>query len=148
MAIPADWQPYHRADGLLLGWLEPSGSGVIGHDRIGRPRTDAVDPAVAIARLEEEGFPLDLPLELRISPGAPSPQYWTPVRLAADKLVDSDEIWLRTLDYRQIAPGTLAKGSPPGPLLMVLAPMPPVLREAAPAADPAVPKKRGWFRRR
>jgi hypothetical protein len=146
MTIPADWQPYHRADGLLLGWLEPAGSGVIGHDRIGRARTDSVDPDVAIARLEEEGFPLDLPLELKIMRSAPDQPFWTPVRLAADRLVDSAEIWLRTLDYREIAPGTLAKGSPPGPLLMVLAPMPPVLREMQPAAEPA--RRRGWFRRR
>jgi hypothetical protein len=132
MAIPADWQPYHRADGLLLGWLEPVGDGVIGHDRLGRPRTGSVDRDAAVAVLEREGFPLELPLEMRVTPGSPDQPYWTPVRLAADRLVDGDEIWLRALDYREIAPGTLAKGGAPAPMLLVRAPMPPVLREAEP----------------
>ena len=57
MRTRPDWTEHRRGgDGELLGWLVPTGEGVVAVDLLGRPRTGAVDPVTAEQALEAAGI--------------------------------------------------------------------------------------------
>ena len=54
--LPADWTPYRRDDGELIGWIHPAGDDWIAVDLLGRVASGPVDWLDAEAALEEVGL--------------------------------------------------------------------------------------------
>jgi hypothetical protein len=55
--IPADWQPHHRDDGELIGYVVAEGDGlVVPVNLVGHPIGDAMDRFAAEELLEEAGL--------------------------------------------------------------------------------------------
>ncbi len=72
-----DWIEHTRADGVVLGWMEPSGDGFVVIDLLGRPRSEEVDWLTAEETLDALGIGyLGEPHELRLDTGE-----WIRVRI-------------------------------------------------------------------
>ncbi len=88
--IPADWQPYHRDDGELIGYLVADESGlVVPVNLVGHPIGAAMDRFAAEDMLEDAGLSyLAEPWLLRRDDG--SDQRVVIVEVDADHVVVSD----------------------------------------------------------
>lgn len=113
-----DWIEHSRADGVVLGWMEPNGDGFIVIDLLGRPRTDAVDWLTAEETLDALGIGyLGEPHELRLEAGE-----WIRVRITE---ASPRGIRLKKDDW-----GAQAVGAPQE-FFTVEFPAPPYLRQIA-----------------
>jgi hypothetical protein len=88
--IPADWQPHHRDDGELIGYLVPAEGGlVVPVNLVGHPIGDAMDQFAAEELLEDAGLSyLAEPWVLRHDDG--SEQRVVIVEVDADHVVVTD----------------------------------------------------------
>lgn len=92
MTVPSDWIPHRRADGELLGWMQPSGEGFVLIDLLARPISAALDWFEAESLLDNTGIGyLAEPFELLLDDGR-----WPRVRLtevSTDAIVVKREDW-------------------------------------------------------